>query len=184
MVNRNYKQGQNRYQQSPLPPCVDAYVNTLGFASFKFQNTVGGFGSGQPAYPPGMLVKPYLYGYINGIRSSRKLECEATRNLEAIWLAGHLRPGYKTIADFRKDNSPALKAVNKDFVLLCKQMGLLGGEGVAVDGKHKLLVAVNVTQEGNDTRQLVPMLEKAKETLQSERLKGLGGMPVTTTVNN
>jgi hypothetical protein len=71
---------------------------------------------------------------MGGIHSSRKLGREAARNLEVIWLAGHLRPSHKTIANFRKGNSAALKAVNKDFVLLCKRPGLFGGETVAVDG--------------------------------------------------
>lgn len=223
---------------------------------------------------------------MNGIRSSRKLECEATRNLEAIWLADSLRPRYKTIANFRKDNSAALKAINKDFILLCKQLNLFAGNEVAIDGsffkgdankdtlytakkleqqraeldkkieayqqlaehdstddkaglgswvddqdlankiarlkqrqaekkhlqtqlnaspdsqistvdrdarllskrgqttagynvqiavdsQHKLLVAVEVTQEGNDTQQLMPMLTKAQAVLQSEQLTGL-----------
>ena len=76
----------------------------------------------------------YLYGYLQGIRSSRKLESEAKRNLELIWLLEGLRPGYKTIADFRKNNSLALKAANRDFILLCKELSLFGGEEVAVDG--------------------------------------------------
>jgi hypothetical protein len=224
---------------------------------------------------------------MNGIRSSRKLEREAARNLEVIWLVDNLRPSYKTIANFRKDNSAALKAFNKDFVLLCKQVNLFAGDEVAVDGsffkadaskdsiftaqklerqleeldkrieayqqqlaeqdtaddkagvgsrvddadladkivrlkkrqadkkdlqdqlkassdiqistvdpdarllskrgqstagynvqiavdsRHKLLVAVEVTQAGNDTQQLMPMLEKVQEVLQSEQLVGL-----------
>ena len=74
-----------------------------------------------------------LYGYLNRIHSSR-LEREARRNLEAIWLAQGLRPGYKTLANFRKDNSQALKAANQEFILLCKDLALFGGEVVAVDG--------------------------------------------------
>jgi transposase len=81
-----------------------------------------------------VLLKLYLYGYLNRIHSSRRLEREALRNLEAIWLAQNLRPGYKTIANFRKDNSQALKAANKDCIQLCKDLALSGGEEVAVDG--------------------------------------------------
>ena len=89
---------------------------------------------GQPPYDPADLLKLYLYGYINRIRSSRGLEREAGRNLELIWLMKHLVPGYRTIAKFRRDNWKALKAVNREFVLLMRQLGLVGGEVVAIDG--------------------------------------------------
>lgn len=80
------------------------------------------------------MLKLYLYGYLNRVHSSRRLEREALRNLEAIWLVQGLRPGYKTLANFRKDNSLALKAANRDFLLLCKDLSLFGSEEVAVDG--------------------------------------------------
>jgi transposase len=130
-----------------LPPCIDdyvapgnpvraidAYVESLDLAELGFRNSAPGSGAGQPPFPPAVLLKLYLYGYLNRIHSSRRLEREAVRNLEAIWLAQNLRPGYKTIANFRKDNSPALKAANKDFILLCKDLALFGGDEVAVDG--------------------------------------------------
>lgn len=81
-------------------------------------------------------MKLYLYGYLQGIRSSRKIEREVCRNLEVMWLIEGLRPGYKTIANFRKDNSLALRLVNRDFLLLCKELSLLGGEEVAVDSTY------------------------------------------------
>ena len=89
---------------------------------------------GQPPYDPADLLKLYLYGYINQIRSSRRLEGEAGRNLELIWLLKNLRPGYRTIAKFRKENWAALKAVNRSFVLLMRELGLVGGSLVAIDG--------------------------------------------------
>jgi len=89
---------------------------------------------GQPPYDPADLLKLYLYGYINQIRSSRRLEREASRNLELIWLLKNLRPGYRTIANFRKENWKALKAANRNFVLLVRQLGLVGGSVVAIDG--------------------------------------------------
>ena len=89
---------------------------------------------GQPPYDPADLLKLYLYGYINQIRSSRRLEREACRNLELIWLLKNLRPGYRTIAKFRKENWAALKAVNRSFVLLARELGLVGGTVVAIDG--------------------------------------------------
>ena len=82
------------------------------------------------------MLKLYLYGYLNGIRSSRKLERETQRNLEVIWLLQGLHPGYKTIADFRKNNLKAIKEVNKDFVKVCKEFGLFGGELVGIDGSY------------------------------------------------
>ena len=147
MTKRNYKEGQNRHLALLFPPsldeyvaegnpvrAIDAYVETLDLAALGFRNSEPGLTAGQPAFHPGLLVRLYLYGYLNGIRSSRKLEREAVRNVEAIWLAGNLRPGYKTIADFRKHNGKALRAANRDFILLCRHLGLLGGEEVAVDG--------------------------------------------------
>ena len=82
---------------------------------------------GQPPYDPADLLKLYLYGYINQVRSSRRLEREASRNLELIWLLKNLKPGYRTIANFRKENWEALKAVNRSFVLLVRELGLVGG---------------------------------------------------------
>jgi transposase len=253
----------------------------------NLRNSDSGLTAGQPAFHPSILIKLYLYGYVNRVHSSRRLEREATRNLEVIWLVGNLIPGYKTIANFRKDNIEALIAINKDFILLCRQLNLFKGEEVAVDGsffkadaskdsiytgkkleqqlaeldkkieayqqqlaeqdaldekspreslvddkdlsqkierlkkqqaqkrdlqdqlkassetqistvdpdarllskrgqttagynvqiavdsQHKLIVAVDVTQDGNDTQLLMPMLEKAQEVLQSEQMIGL-----------
>jgi transposase len=109
-------------------------VNTLDLHQLEFTNTQIVISAGQPTYAPGALLKLYLYGYLQGIRSSRKLEGEICRNLEVIWLVEGLQPTYKTIADFRKQNSAALKATNRDFLLLCKELSLFGGEEVAVDG--------------------------------------------------
>jgi transposase len=106
---------------------IDAYVTTLDLVGLHIQTGDAGLTAGQPAFHPGLLIKLYLYGYINGIRSSRKLEREASRSLEVIWLADNLKPSYKTIANFRKDNSTALTAINKDFVLLCRHLNLFKG---------------------------------------------------------
>ena len=147
MSKRKYKQGQDRQQGMLMPPSVedyvdednpvraiDAYVDSLDMAALGFQHATGGLSPGQPAYPPEALMKLYLYGYLHHIRSSRKLEKETRRNLEVIWLIQGLRPSYKTIADFRKDNLKALKGVNKDFLQVCKELGLFGGELVGIDG--------------------------------------------------
>jgi transposase len=147
MTSRRYKAVTNRGQITLLPPsiedyvqetnpvrAIDAYVNTLDLVKQGFQNTSGGICAGQPAYPPEALLKLYLYGYINKVRSSRRLERETYRNLEVIWLTESLCPSYKTIADFRKNNSKALTATNRDFVLLCKELQLFGAETLGIDG--------------------------------------------------
>jgi transposase len=266
---------------------IDAYVGTLDLTALGFKNSQFATASGQPAFNPAVLLKLYLYGYMQRITSSRRLACEVARNLELVWLVEGSTPTYKTIADFRKHNSAALKATNRDFALLCKELKLFGGEEVGVDGsffkantskahiytaeklenqlaqlekkiqayqealdkqdvaddaagkgsltddaqlaekikrlqekqaekqalqqklkdsgnkqistvdgdaklltkrgettggynvqivmddKNKLIVAQEVTQDGNDTAQLMPMLEKAQEILQSKNLSGL-----------
>ena len=300
MSKRQYKTGINRDQEHLLPArvedyvspgnvvrAIDAYVGTLIFSELSFSKTNCLSARGQPAYDPGMLLKLYLYGYQQSIRSGRKLERETHRNLEVIWLVEGLRPSYKTIADFRKENAKSLRLVNRDFVLLCKELSLLGCEEVAIDGsffkadaskgsiytdrqlsrqldaldarikgyqdaisaqdqrddeaglgqlvedeqlqqklerlqqkqaekqalkkqleangakqistvdedarllkkrgqstagynvqiavddKYKLIVAADVTQDGNDSHQLLPMLERSQEIMQSDKLTGL-----------
>jgi transposase len=113
---------------------IDAYVETLNGMDLNLKNSDTGLTAGQPAFHPSILIKLYLYGYMNRVHSSRRLEREATRNLEVIWLVGNLIPSYKTIANFRKDNIEALKIINKDFILLCRQLNLFKGDEVAVDG--------------------------------------------------
>jgi transposase len=301
MTSRRFQQTLNRYQEMLLPArveeyvsennsvrAIDVFVDTLDIQSLGVKHTQGGISAGQPPFNPLAMLKLYLYGYLQGIRSSRKLERETHRNLEVIWLIEGLQPSYKSIADFRKNNSTALKAANRDFILLCKELALLGGEEVAVDGsffkadasktgiyteptltkqlaalekkindyqqaladqdscddkagvgsliedpqladklqrlqekqaekqalqqqlkdsdqkqistvdtdarlmtkrghtiagynaqiavdsRHSLIVAENVTQDGNDSHQLAPMLEKAQEILQFDNLTGLG----------
>jgi transposase len=109
-------------------------VRALDLAKLGFRHADRGVEVGQPPYDPADLLKLYLYGYINQIRSSRRLEREACRNLELIWLMKNLRPGYRTIANFRKENWKALKAANRSFVLLVRELGLVGGTIVAIDG--------------------------------------------------
>lgn len=114
---------------------IDCYVNSLDLLSLGFTNvTANASSSGQPAYDPAALLKLYLYGYINKVRSSRRLERECLRNLEVIWLIQSQTPSYKTIANFRKDNARALVQVNRQFLLLCRSLNLVGGEVVAIDG--------------------------------------------------
>lgn len=147
MTNRPFKTGESRDQASLLPPrmedyvgpnnpvrAIESYVCALDLAKLGFRHADRGMEAGQPPYDPGDLLKLYLYGYINQVRSSRRLEREACRNLELIWLLRNLKPGYRTIANFRKENWAALKAVNRGFVLLVRELGLVGGTVVAIDG--------------------------------------------------
>jgi transposase len=90
--------------------------------------------TGRPSYHPSVLLKLYIYGYLNRVKSSRRLEREAGRNIEVMWLLGRLAPDHKTIVDFRKDNGPALRKVCARFVELCREMGLLMTASVAIDG--------------------------------------------------
>lgn len=112
---------------------IDAFVDQLDLIALKFQHAPAQV-EGRPAYPPAALLKLYLYGYTNGIRSSRKLERETQRNLEVIWLIQYLRPDHKTIANFRRDNLEPLQAVGREFTQWCRQLDLFGGELVAIDG--------------------------------------------------
>src|SRR6478672_9126461 len=148
MTNRTFKVGESRHQVCLLPPRVEDYVGSdnpvraiesfvcaLDLAKLGFRHADrGAEAMGQPPYDPADLLKLYLYGYINQVRSSRRLEREACRNLELIWLLKNLRPGYRTIANFRKENWKALKAANCRFVLLARELGLVGGAVVAIDG--------------------------------------------------
>lgn len=148
MTNRAFKTGESRDQDSLLPPRIEDYVGpdnpvraiesfvcALDLAKLGFRHADRGQEeSGQPPYNPADLLKLYLYGYTNQVRSSRRLEREACRNLELIWLLKNLKPGYRTIANFRKENWAALKAVNRSFVLLARALGLVGGNVVAIDG--------------------------------------------------
>lgn len=141
-----YIQGEDRNQITLFPEAVDDYitadnpvriievfVNSLNMQELGFKRTDPNI-VGRPAYNPGDLLKLYLYGYMNRIRSSRRLETEADRNLELFWLLRKLKPDFKTIADFRKDNPEAIKGVFKQFTMLCKEWDLYGRQVIAVDG--------------------------------------------------
>lgn len=112
---------------------IDAFVTSLDLGALGFKRAVPAC-TGRPAYAPADLLKLYIYGYLNRVRSSRLLEREATRNLEVLWLLGKLVPACKTIADFRKDNLAAIKQVCREFTLLCRRLELFGGELIAIDG--------------------------------------------------
>src|SRR6202171_597829 len=153
--------GLDRGQTTLLPECledwvdennsvraVDVFVEALDLRDLGFEG-VDAAGIGRRSYRPGGLLKLYIYGYLNRVQSSRRLEREAGRNLEVMWLTGRLAPDHKTIADFRKDNGPALRKVCARFVELCREMGLLATASVAIDGSK--FKAVN-NRDKNFTR--------------------------------
>lgn len=129
-----------------LPPCLDDYVSAeaavrlidafadgLDFKALGFVRSESKI-TGRPPYHPADLLKLYLYGYLNRIRSSRRLEAEAARNLEVIWLLRSLRPDFKTIADFRRENRKSFKGVLRSFNLMCRKLDLFGAELAVIDG--------------------------------------------------
>src|SRR5271170_5486381 len=138
--------GHDRSQTLLLPEALDDYVapdNPVRFIDAFVDGldlTAAGFAretpqrTGLPSYAPADLLKLYIYGYLNRVRSSRRLEAETHRNVEVIWLLRHLKPDFKTIADFRRDNCHAFRQVFRQFVLLCRQLDLFGRELLAVDG--------------------------------------------------
>jgi transposase len=147
MTNRAFKTGNCREQDNFLPPriedyvecdnpvrAIEAFVCGLDLLELGFLHADYDGGPGQPPYAPADLLKLYLYGYLNRVRSSRNLAREAERNLEVIWLLKSLRPGYRTIASFRSHNCKALKAANRQFVVLMRELGLVSAKLVAIDG--------------------------------------------------
>jgi transposase len=134
---RRFVEEADRGQWTLLPEClddfidesnpfrvIDVFVDALDLAEMSFEG-VEPAATGRPSYHPSVLLKLYIYGYLNRVQSSRRLEREAGRNVEVMWLLGRLAPDHKTIADFRKDNGLALRKVCARFVELCREMGLL-----------------------------------------------------------
>jgi transposase len=117
---------------------IDKFVNKLDMSEFKYAQSKN---IGRPSYDPKDLLKLYIYGYLNNVRSSRKLEKETHRNIELFWLLEKLKPDFKTISDFRKDNKEAIRQVFREFTLICKNLKLFGCELIAVDGSK--FAAVN-----------------------------------------
>jgi transposase len=143
---KRFIQGDDRSQITLLPECLDdyvvednpvrvveAFVDQLDLQQLGFEGAAPA-ATGRPAYHPTVLLKIYIYGYLNRIQSSRRLEREAQRNLELMWLSGRLMPDFKTIANFRKDNGPAIRNVCRQFIVLCRQLDLFTQAIVAIDG--------------------------------------------------
>ena len=156
-----FVEGSDRNQTTLFPEClddwidednpvrvIDVFVDELDLAALGF-NGVDPEATGRPSYHPAVLLKLYIYGYLNRVQSSRRLEREAGRNVEVMWLTGRLVPDHKTIADFRKDNGRAIRQVCTRFVVLCRTMGLFTEASVAIDGSK--FKAVN-NRDRNFTR--------------------------------
>jgi len=143
---------------------IDEYIQQLDLKSLHFKRAATPL-MGRPPYHPKDMLKLYLYGYLNRIRSSRRLEQEAIRNLEVIWLLRKLKPDFKTIADFRKDNKKALKKVFRDFTRLCDEWELFGKELVAIDGSK--FRACNSKKNNYNTKKLERHLKYLDEKIEN-----------------
>jgi transposase len=148
---------------------IDAFVDGLDLSAAGFLR-VAPKATGRPGYAPSDLLKLYIYGYLNRVRSSRRLEMECHRNIEVIWLLRTLKPDFKTIADFRRDNRSAFRSVFRQFVLLCKRLDLFGRELLAVDGTR--IKAVN-NKDRNFTRNSLEKFIKAADERVDEYLRRL-----------
>ena len=172
---KRFVEGENRSQSTLFPESLDDYIaednpirvvdvfvdeldlRALGFDGAEPEAT------GRPAYHPATLLRIYIYGYLNRIQSSRRLERETQRNVELIWLTGRLSPDFKTIADFRKDNGKAIRRVCRDFVFMCRSLSLFSEAIVAVDGSK--FKAVNNRDKNFTGRKLEARLQQLEESI-------------------
>ncbi|MGV8842689.1 MAG: IS1182 family transposase [Pseudomonas sp.] len=172
---RRFIQGENRTQVTLLPESLDDYVTDtnpvrvvdvfvaeLDLGKLGFEGVVPAE-TGRPAYHPADLLKIYIYGYLNRIQSSRRLEREAQRNVELMWLTGRLMPDFKTIANFRKDNGKAIRAVCRQFVVLCQQVGLFSEALIAIDGSK--FKAVNNRDRNFTSAKLQRRMEEIESSI-------------------
>src|SRR3990172_8299745 len=175
-VGMHHVQGQERDQLTLFPEAledyiakenpvrfVDAYVDGLDLQGLGFRHALLEE-TGRPPYHPADLLKLYVYGYLNRIRSSRTLEREAQRNLEAIWLLRRLTPDFKTLADFRKDNRSAIQQVCREFTLYCRRLQLFSGDLVAIDGSK--FKAVNSRGRNFTKKQLKRTIQKLDQDVE------------------
>src|SRR5262244_2219064 len=182
LISMSYRKGPDRSQSQLLPACledyiaadapvrfIDVFVEGLDLKQLGFQRAEPN-AIGRPPYDPADLLKLYVYGYLNRIRSSRRLEAETHRNIEVIWLLRHLKPDFKTIADFRRDNRNAFRHVFREFVLLCRQLDLFDRELLAVDGTR--IKAVN-NKDRNFTRASLTQFIKAADAKLEDYLQRL-----------
>ncbi|PAO90264.1 IS1182 family transposase, partial [Stutzerimonas stutzeri] len=172
---KRFIQGEHRGQSTLLPESlndyvtdtnpvrvVDVFVDELDLGQLGFDGVIPAE-TGRPAYHPADLLKIYIYGYLNRIQSSRRLEREAQRNVELMWLTGRLMPDFKTIANFRKDNGKAIRGVCRQFVVLCQQLGLFAEALVAIDGSK--FKAVNNRDRNFTSAKLQRRMEEIESSI-------------------
>ena len=167
-------EGDSRFQTSFLPECIDDYISEdnpcriidafvdrldLQMLGFKVIPPK----TGRPSYHPAMMLKLYIYGYLNQIQSSRRLERESERNIELLWLLGRLSPDFKTIADFRKNNTKSIVSVCREFVIVCRNLNLLTDHFVAIDGSK--FKAVNNSDRNFTQNKLKKRIESIEKTI-------------------
>lgn len=182
VLQMGYIKGRHRKQMTLFPETIDdyitdnnsvkvidAFVDCLDMAAIGFKNTTPKT-QGRPSYDPRILLKLYIYGYFNKIRSSRKLMQECRRNLEVMWLIGKLTPDFRTIADFRKDNARALKKVFRQFVRICNELNLYSREMIAIDGSK--FRAVNSKDHNVTSKKLEQKFKRVDKSI-NEYLEAL-----------
>jgi transposase len=141
---------------------IDVFVDELDLVSLGFERASPAL-TGRPSYHPSTLLKLHIYGYLNRLQSSRRLEREAQRNLELIWLTGRLTPDFTTIADFRKDNGDSIRKVCREFVLLCRRLKLFTDAAVAIDGSK--FKAVNNRDKNFTDRKIQARMEQLEQAI-------------------
>jgi transposase len=175
MTMHRFIDGEDRMQQTLLPNSLEDYVSEenpvrvievfideLDLAGLGFSGMTPA-ATGRPAYHPSTLLKIYLYGYLNRLQSSRRLERETQRNIELMWLTGRLSPDFKRIADFRKDNGEAIRAVCRQFVVFCRQLALFGQAVAAIDGSK--FKAVNNRDKNFTKAKLKKRMEQVEASI-------------------
>lgn len=173
---RRFIEGEGRNQITLMPACledyidadnpvrvIDLFVDELDLLALGFESTIAA-STGRPGYHPSLLLKIYIYGYLNRIQSSRRLEREAQRNVELMWLTGRLSPDFKTIADFRRDNGKGIRNVCKRFVALCRQLNLFSQAIVAIDGSK--FKAVNNRDKNFTPHKLEQRMKQIDESIE------------------
>src|SRR6185312_8454099 len=173
---RRFVEGTDRRQSTLFTECladwiaednpvrvIDVFVDELDLAELGFDGADPEV-TGRPSYHPSVLLKLYIYGYLNRVQSSRRLEREAGRNVEMMWLTGRLTPDHKTIADFRKDNGPAIRAACRQFIALCRKLDLFAHAVAAIDGSK--FKAVNNRDKNFTKAKLKKRVEQVEASIE------------------
>ena len=173
---KRFIEGEDRTQVTLLPEClddfiaednpvrvIDVFVDELELSALGFEGAAPA-STGRPSYHPAVLLKLYIYGYLNRLQSSRRLEHECQRNVEVMWLTGRLAPDFKTIADFRRDNGAAIRNVCREFIMLCRRLHLLTQAVVAIDGSK--FKAVNAHDRNFTEGKLAKRIQEVERSIE------------------